>query len=228
MTGRSTPRPRKNYRHGDLARVLLAAGVALARTAGPEAVLLREVTRQAGVAPNAAYRHFANRDALLDAVRDVALSRAARSMETHLALLGPERRTAAYARGTLLAVGLGYLAFARTERGLFRTAFSGHFERSETVRPARRGESGLNPFELLCAALDRMARSGILSASRRAGAEYLAWSAVHGMAMLYIEGPLQGLTPLQFEHLADRLVNMVEAGLTSDAPRVRQAAKSNI
>ena len=62
-------RGRRSYRHGDLRRALLDAGVALAREGGPDAVVLREATRRAGVVPNAAYRHFAGRQALLDAVR---------------------------------------------------------------------------------------------------------------------------------------------------------------
>ena len=44
---------RTTYRHGDLYRTLLDAGVELARAGGPDAVVLREVTRHAGVAPNA-------------------------------------------------------------------------------------------------------------------------------------------------------------------------------
>ena len=50
------------------------AGVELARSGGPDAVVLREVTRMVGVVPNAAYRHFADRDALLAAVRAQAVA----------------------------------------------------------------------------------------------------------------------------------------------------------
>ncbi|MGZ5818642.1 MAG: TetR family transcriptional regulator, partial [Burkholderiaceae bacterium] len=41
------PPERSTYRHGDLRRVLLEAGIALARDGGPDAVVLREATRQA-------------------------------------------------------------------------------------------------------------------------------------------------------------------------------------
>ena len=78
---------RTTYRHGDLHRALLDAGIELARQGGPDAVVLREATRRAGVAPNAAYRHFANRDDLLGAVRAAAVAAAARSMEAELALV---------------------------------------------------------------------------------------------------------------------------------------------
>ena len=75
------PAARKTYRHGDLRRALLEAGIALARDGGPAAVTLREATRRAGVAPNAAYRHFASQQALLLAVRASALQAGARAME---------------------------------------------------------------------------------------------------------------------------------------------------
>ncbi len=72
------------YRHGDLQRALLEAGIVLAQTGGPGAVVLREATRRAGVVPNAAYRHFTSRMELLQAVRMTALSRLALSMEAQL------------------------------------------------------------------------------------------------------------------------------------------------
>ena len=79
-------RPRRTYHHGDLRQTLLDAGIALARGGGPDAVVLREATRRAGVVPNAAYRHFASRHALLQAVRSAALAALAMAMEKELAL----------------------------------------------------------------------------------------------------------------------------------------------
>src|ERR1700760_1923807 len=67
------PPARGTYRHGDLRRALLDAGIDLARAGGPDAVVLREATRRAGVVPNAAYRHFADRDELLAAVCAAAM-----------------------------------------------------------------------------------------------------------------------------------------------------------
>ena len=58
MTGPGTGSAgRSTYRHGDLRRALLEAGTELARGGGPDAVVLREATRRAGVVPSAAYRH---------------------------------------------------------------------------------------------------------------------------------------------------------------------------
>src|SRR5690606_33817123 len=92
---------RATYRHGDLRRALLDAGIALARKGGPDAIVLREVTRQADVVPNAAYRHFANREDLFQAVRSAALAQLAIAMETELAKPGPDLSLAEFARARL-------------------------------------------------------------------------------------------------------------------------------
>jgi AcrR family transcriptional regulator len=214
MTGQDTkPATRSTYRHGDLRRALLEAGIALAQSGGPDAVVLREATRRAGVVPNAAYRHFASRLELLRAVRMAALSRLALSMEAELDALSSTLGSAELARASLNAIGLGYLHFALTETGLFRTIFAVPYDWLGKPDPAKAGSTGLNPFQLLGVALDRMVDADVLPTERRNGAEYLAWSAVHGFAMLVIEGPLRGLTRAQTDELGRRVVDMVAKGL---------------
>lgn len=206
-TGRST------YRHGDLRRALLEAGTELARGGGPDAVVLREATRRAGVVPSAAYRHFADRRALLGAVCSAAQSALAVAMEDELAKVPDGGDPAVHARARLRAVGTGYLRFAQAEPGLFRTAFSASEDLRNAASPARAGEGGLTPFQLLAAALDGLVEAGVLPRDRRPGAEFLAWSAVHGLAMLLIEGPLRGLDDARAQDVGRRLLDMVEQGL---------------
>lgn len=209
-----TPPPRSTYRHGDLRRVLLEEGIELARTGGPDAVVLREATRRAGVAPNAAYRHFASREALLQAVRAAALSAVAAAMEAELANLPAGLPPADFARASVRAVGSGYLRFAQAEPGLFRTAFA----RSDmliqaTPETPTAGPGGLNPFELLGTALDKLVEAGVMPPEKRPGAEFLAWSAVHGLAMLVIDGPLGPVIGPHMQQIGQRLLDMVEKGL---------------
>lgn len=211
---RTTTLPaRSTFRHGDLRRALLEAGIELAREGGPNAVVLREATRRAGVVPNAAYRHFSSHSDLLQAVRAAALSMLALAIEAEIGELPRSTRSADSARATLRAVGRGYLKFAVTETGLFRTAFSVPGPVESDTDGAKAGKSGLNPFQLLGSALDEMVAAGVLPPERRAGAEYLAWSAVHGLAFLVIEGPLSGTSANEVQKLAERLLHMVENGL---------------
>lgn len=201
---------RRTYRHGDLRRSLLDAGIEMARQGGPEAVVLREATRQAGVVPNAAYRHFASQQALLQAVREHALAAAAAAMQAELATIPADLPPTDAARAGLRCVGRAYLRFAHAEPGLFRTAFAA--QRSVGDEPAPAPESA-DPFQLLGAALDRFVTAGILPPARRPGAEYLAWSAVHGLALLLSDGPLHRMGVAQREAISERLLDMVEQGL---------------
>ncbi len=205
---------RSTYRHGDLRRALLEAGIALARSGGPEAVVLREVTRQAGVVPNAAYRHFGSRQELLKAVRAAALSASAAAMEAELAAVPAGLPPPDAARAALRAIGTGYLRFAQAENGLFRTAYAASDDLAGPGDPARAGPSGKNPFQLLGEALDQMVAAGLMSPERRPGAEFLAWSAVHGLAMLVLDGPLGPVVGPQMQQVGQRLIDMVEHGLS--------------
>jgi AcrR family transcriptional regulator len=210
----TVPTPRRStYRHGDLRQALLTAATELARGGGPDAVVLREATRRVGVAPNAAYRHFADRAALLHAVCMVGQSMTADAIDAELAALPPAADPASAARQRLRAVGAGYLRFAQAEPGLFRTAFSTHNDLESAASPTAAGAGGRTPFQLLGAALDGLVEAGVLPAERRPGGEFLAWSAVHGLATLLIDGPLRSLPDAQTHAIGQRLLDMVDQGL---------------
>ena len=213
-TGVGNAKPRTTFRHGDLHRALLEAGLAMARADGPDAVVLREATRRAGVVPNAAYRHFRNQAELLAAVRSASIAALAMTIEAELSAIRPGKDAASYARRSLRAVGKAYMDFALREPGLFHTAFSVPapvFQ--QPPDPANAGQTGMNPFQLLGLALDRMVKAGILKPKDRSGAEFLAWSTVHGMAILMLDGPLRGIDAATARHFGKRLLDMVERGL---------------
>jgi AcrR family transcriptional regulator len=201
------------YHHGNLRVALVAAGVELARAGGPDAVSIREVCRQVGVSHAAAYRHFPDRNALLAAVADAAMGALAELMEQLIdATDGPD--PAAAAEAGLRATGRAYIRFAITEPGLFRTAFA---------RPELHGDPlvgdpgtpGHGPLGLLSRSLDRLLASGALAPERRPGAEVTAWSAVHGLSMLLLEGPLRGLDPELRDAQIERVLVDVCRGFTA-------------
>jgi AcrR family transcriptional regulator len=92
-------RPRGVVRDG-----LVTAGVELARPGGPDAVVLREAARMVGVVPNAAYRHFADRDELLAAVCTVAMRELAARMAAGTRRVRGQYGDAAAARRRLQAI----------------------------------------------------------------------------------------------------------------------------
>lgn len=211
ITSENAGRP--NYHHGDLRQALLTAGIELARVGGIDAVVLREATRQVGVSPNAAYRHFADRDALLTAVSDAALAELATSIDNIFERI-PEGDPTTVARAQLRAVGTSYVAFALDNPGLFHAAFFVPADLETSSAPSKSGASGRTPLELLTLALDNLVASGAMPPERRPQAEFLAWSSVHGFALLLIDGPLRSLPRAQADMVTQRLIDMVEAGFT--------------
>jgi hypothetical protein len=134
-------------------------------------------------------------------------------METEMAKLDNRGQATDFARGSLRAVGTGHLRFAYAEPGLFRTAFSPPAAIDANPDPAKAGDSGLNPFQLLSAALNRMVDAKLLPAERRPGAEYLAWSAVHGLALLFTDGLMRNAAPAYRDAIGQLLLDMAEKGL---------------
>ena len=212
MSTPSTARIR--YHHGDLRQALLSAGIELAREGGPDAVVLREATRRVGVSPNAAYRHFEDRDALLDAVCDAGMIELAHAIEAKFDAV-PDGPAPDVARGHLRAIGTAYVEYARREPGLFRTTFSVPSDLEGSGRATAAGAGGRTPFQLLTLAIDELVASGAMPESRRPQAEFLAWSSVHGFSMLVLDGPLRALPDAAVDAVTQRVIEMVEAGFTA-------------
>ncbi|TCO54387.1 TetR/AcrR family transcriptional regulator [Actinocrispum wychmicini] len=97
---------KSGYHHGDLRNALIAAAVELAAADGPDAITIRAAARATGVTPPAVYRHFADRDELVSAVREQVVQRLTNATRD--------------ARD-LWVVAREYVRFAAAEPGLFRT-----------------------------------------------------------------------------------------------------------
>ncbi|HLY33481.1 MAG TPA: TetR/AcrR family transcriptional regulator [Jatrophihabitantaceae bacterium] len=192
----SSEEPARGYHHGNLREALVEAGVALARDGGPTAIQLRAVSRQAGVSHNAAYRHFANQEDLVAAVAERCMHQLGLLMIERMQVVTVRDRVRR-AQERLQAIGLAYIEFARTEPGWFRTAFTSaqphpSAEKArETPPPA--DERFTSPFALLNERLDELVEVGAVTPARRQGAEFVAWSAVHGISSLLLDGPLRNL-----------------------------------
>jgi len=200
-------RPRGAVRDG-----LIAAGLELARTGGPDAVVLREATRMVGVVPNAAYRHFADRDELLTAVCAAAMRELAARMAAGVARVRGKHGDAAAARRRLRAIGTAYLEFARQEPGLFATAFAVPQQHNYDAPDGGTGQDR-TPLGQLRTALDELVDAGVLHRQRRDGAEYPIWSAVHGLAVLAGQGPLRDVPDATRHHLEELTFTFIDEGL---------------
>jgi Tetracyclin repressor-like, C-terminal domain len=98
--------------------------------------------------------------------------------------------------------------FAVSQPGWFRTAFAGHsIELGEPVPPED------DPYALLSARLDELVEVGALPPERRPGAEMAAWSTVHGLSGLLLDGPLRALSPEERENATGTALAMIRRGL---------------
>ena len=167
---------RPTYHHGDLRRALVEAGIELARSGGADAVVLREVARRLQVSPAAMYRHFPDREALLGEVAREARRGLAQRMLDELERV-QHRDPRARAGLRFRATGRAYLDFAADEPMLLGVAFL-------PIAPSGDQAEEPSAWHLLGAALDDLVAAGIMPRERRAGAEAVAWSAVHGFAAL--------------------------------------------
>ncbi|HZC42437.1 MAG TPA: WHG domain-containing protein [Streptosporangiaceae bacterium] len=206
-----TTRPRRRPR-GAVRDGLVAAGLELARTGGPDAVVLREATRMVGVVPNAAYRHFADRDELLAAVCTAALRELAARMAAGVARVPGRRGDPVAAGSRFRAIGEAYLQFARAEPGLFATAFALPREHAYDAADDGSGPER-TPIGHLRAALDELVEAGVLDPRRREGIEYPIWSTVHGLAVLTGQGPLRDVPAATRRHLEDLTGAFIAASL---------------
>jgi AcrR family transcriptional regulator len=205
VSARSQP-----YHHGNLRAVLVDTAVELARSTGPDGVVLREVARRAGVSHNAAYRHFDDRAALLAEVSDRAYDELERAMRERIGAV-QESDPAERALARLRETGRAYVEFALREPGLFATAFTA----SAGADAHADLEELTGPYLVLNTVLDELVTAGALSPERRQGADVGCWAMVHGFAQLVGTGPLREVPPEGREPLLESVLELVRRGLVN-------------
>ena len=160
--------PTRPYHHGDLRPALLRAAVEAIGQAGPAAMSLREVARRAGVSHAAAAYHFGDKAGLLTAVAAQGYC-----------MLTEELREARDAGRGFLEVGVAYVRFAVSHRAHFEVMY-----RPELYRP-----DDAEVLQARAAAAVLLYGTGSPDAGQLA-AGAAAWSLVHGLATLWLNGNL--------------------------------------
>jgi len=179
---------RAHYHHGDLPAALKQAAVALIARDGVESFSLREAAAAVGVSPSAAYRHYADKAALLSEIADDAFAELADRFESAMARTAG--RDAEAARARFLAQGHAYVRFALEQPERFHVMF-GRYGAGRPAAPAEPRSHQRDPFSLLSQALDDLRSTGVIAPERREGAELIAWSAIHGLASLLVAGAVK-------------------------------------
>jgi AcrR family transcriptional regulator len=106
------------YHHGRLRTALLSEAERALREGGTEAVSLRELARRAGVSHAAPRRHFADRQALLDALAEAGFTRLADEVIAADSAAGRDYKA------RLRAVAAVYVGFATRDAALMELMFA--------------------------------------------------------------------------------------------------------
>jgi AcrR family transcriptional regulator len=193
--------PRTSYHHGSLKDALIEAARLLVAERGPAGFTLAEAAKRVGVTAAAPYRHFADRNDLMSEL-------ARRGFD----LFG-QRLAGAWDEGrpdprqALKRMGTAYLAFARSEPGLYSAMFVD--EKRPAASPAWGSVAGFAFDGLTRATAAVLGKTDPNSAESRQLA-FALWSLSHGVAMLSLAGhldPKRGDDPVAvLDHASDALV----------------------
>jgi AcrR family transcriptional regulator len=201
------------YHHGDLRRTLLDVSIAVIDKHGVDALNLRELALRAGVSSGAPYHHFAQREALFAAIAEEGFGYLEEAMIR-------ERDAAPDdATSRLAALGRAYVSFATAHRGHFRVMFRGDLI-GELVQAKPRA------FQLLWEAIEDCQQAGVAPSGDPQPLVLTAWSTVHGLATLWIDGalPYKNLNPEQLAPKVSNLLGHMFAALAHDPPSRRRSS----
>ena len=195
--------PAGAYHHGNLQTALLEEAADMIAEGGAESVTMRALGLRLGVSRSAAYRHFADKDALLIAVAAAGFGRLAeraQSVDTDSPRPGDER---------LRRLGHEYVRFALENPAHYRLMYGKEAIGRRDVPELR--DAGNALFEQLVDEIQAFQRhEGIEGQDPRAQA-YVAWAAVHGLASLLIEGQI--MADVDVDALIRRTTQTVLDGL---------------
>lgn len=197
---------KRPYHHGNLRAALLDAAVTRARFDGPAGVTVRDVARDVGVSPSAAYRHIRDLDHLLALVAQYAREQLARSMQSAMRRVPVTGDPAADALARFAAVGRGYVRFATRHVQLFRTAFV-----VLTTPPDR--PDAPDALAIIRGCVDDLVATGLLAADAHDDAVVVAWSAVHGISSLLADSAIKHTLGVSSTRAIDAVLRSVAASL---------------
>ena len=198
-------KPAAAYHHGDLRRALLAETARTIRKEGVDGVTLRAVGKRLGVSRTALYRHFADKPALLAAVAREGFQAFTRELSQAWSAAGG-------GRNGFRAMGTAYIRFAMANPSHYRVMFGAFKDLCE--RDAELAAEAQASFQVLLDAVVMLQKDGLLRADPPQTLAQYIWAAVHGVAMLAIDGQL-GPDPKAADALAIFALERLSTGIAA-------------
>lgn len=149
---------------------------------GTESVTMRALGERLGVSRAAAYRHFEDKNALLVAVAASGFRRLSERLQKIGA--GEPRSSVERAR----RMGEEYVRFALENPAHYRLMYGREAMGRQDLPELR--DAGSELFEQLVDVIKAYQESGGIRRDDPRAQAYVAWSAVHGLASLLIEGQI--------------------------------------
>ncbi|HYI20958.1 MAG TPA: TetR/AcrR family transcriptional regulator [Solirubrobacteraceae bacterium] len=167
-----TPRP---YHHGNLRAALLESAERTLSQSGASELSLRELARQVGVSHAAPRRHFADKQALLDALAEDGFERLGESLRDAMTAAGDEFDA------RLLAFAHAYVHFATRHAALLELMFSVKHRpgAADSLRA-----SADRAFEAPLALITEGQAKGEVVAGEPERVATVAWAALQGLAAM--------------------------------------------
>ncbi|MCJ8332713.1 MAG: TetR/AcrR family transcriptional regulator [Epibacterium sp.] len=166
------------YHHGDLRSQLIESTRRLVEEKGPDQLSVSEASRLAGVSSAAPYKHFKDKNDLLNAVALDGLIRQHAQMRDALADLP------AKSLERIIALGRVYVDFARSEPAVFRLMFGLSDRHGKDIALTKMGEDTFGAVQAEVAAF----RGSDVVEAQDIQRAFQLWSYVHGLSFLLIDG----------------------------------------
>lgn len=211
MTDTAVRRRNATYYTGDLRRDLLDAALAVVATEGSSAVNLRALARRLGVSHAAPANHFADKTAIFTSIAREGFELMGRAMAEAVAAVGDDEPAAARSSAT----GRAYLQFALGHPAHFEVMWQGDLLRRGD--PALEAAADATFDQLLEGVRGAQAEGWARGADERTVA-YLVWAAVHGLAVLWLSGPLSNLDDRPFNAVASAVGALLTQSLATYVP----------
>jgi AcrR family transcriptional regulator len=170
------------YHHGRLRDTLLAEAERTLREQGIDQLSLRDLARQAGVSHAAPRRHFADRQALLDALAETGFARLGDEVAAAIEAAGPGFP------GQLRAVATVYVRFATEDAALMELMFTAKNAEPSGPQSTALREASTGLFTVVGDLIRRGQQAGQLPPGDPERLRLLLIATVQGIATLVASG----------------------------------------
>ena len=196
-------RKRSDYHHGDLGHAAIRAAKNLIDSEGLNSLGIRRVAEETGVSPAALYRHFENLEQLkaeVSAQIRIELGEFLKAKRDRVPLSRSKSRNALI---RFEALGEAYVEYARKHPRLFEIAFIHCDEKPIS-------EFSDLAWDLLQESIKELDEVGLLDRKIEAAAPMIAWSSVHGLAVLVAQ---RAILQREQDHALRQIMDGVERAL---------------